>query len=109
LDTHANAATAIFALQGATIAGKTVQLGWVKDRAVQLQRNDSFDHLNRSFNVFSSGYIPPSKLVQQITKGYDNHHTTTRPPAPAFEQSGEGLHGWNQYYQQHYSAGHLTI
>ncbi|KAI8877899.1 hypothetical protein K501DRAFT_259618 [Backusella circina FSU 941] len=107
LDTHANAATAIFALQGATIAGKTVQLGWVKDRTIQ--RNDSHDHLNRSFNVFSSGYIPPSKLVQQITKSYDNHHTTTRPPAPAFEPSGEDVHGWNQYYQQYYSAGHLTI
>lgn len=110
LDTHANAATAIFALQGVTIAGKTVRLGWVKDRNVQ--RTDSQDNMARSFNVFSSGYVPPSKLVNQITNTYENH-TTMRPPAPTTDpaggEPGGGLHGWNQYYQQYYSAGHLTI
>jgi nucleolysin TIA-1/TIAR len=111
LDTHANAATAIFALQGVTIAGKTVHLGWVKDRN-SVQRTDSLDNMTRSFNIFSSGYVPPSKLVNQITESYENH-TTTRPPAPTTDpaggEPGGGLHGWNQYYQQYYSAGHITI
>jgi nucleolysin TIA-1/TIAR len=111
LDTHANAATAIFALQGVTIAGRTVRLGWVKDRP-NVQRTDSHDNMTRSFNVFSSGYMPPSKLVNQITKSYENH-TTMRPPAPTTDpaggEPGGGLHGWNQYYQQYYSAGHITI
>ncbi|KAK4515283.1 rRNA-binding ribosome biosynthesis protein utp25 [Mucor velutinosus] len=110
LDTHANAATAIFALQGVTIAGKPVRLGWVKDR--DIQRIDSQDNMTRSFNVFSSGYVPPSKLVNRITNTYENH-TTMRPPAPTTDpaggEPGGGHHGWNQYYQQHYSAGHLTI
>ncbi|KAI8644274.1 hypothetical protein BD408DRAFT_413600 [Parasitella parasitica] len=110
LDTHANAATAIFALQGVIIAGETVRLGWVKDR--NIQRTDSQDNMTRSYNVFSSGYVPPSKLVNQITNTYENH-TTMRPPAPTTDpaggEPGGGLHGWNQYYQQYYSAGHLTI
>ncbi|CEP17338.1 hypothetical protein [Parasitella parasitica] len=110
LDTHANAATAIFALQGVTIAGKTVRLDWVKDR--NIQRTDSQDNMSRSYNVFSSGYVAPSKLVNQITNTYENH-TTMRPPAPTTDpaggEPGGGLHGWNQYYQQYYSAGHLTI
>lgn len=111
LDTHANAATAIFALQGITIAGNQVRLGWVKDRTPQ--RTDSQDNMQRSFNVFSPGYNAPSKLVNQITNSYDNNHTTMRPPAPTSDptggEPGGGLHGWNQYYQQYYSAGHLTI
>jgi nucleolysin TIA-1/TIAR len=110
LDTHANAATAIFALQGIKIASKNVRLNWAKDRIPQ--RVDSQDSLQRSFNVFSSGYIPPRKLVHQITNTYDNH-TTMRPPAPTSDpaggEPGGGLHGWNQYYQQYYSAGHLSI
>ncbi|KAI7892709.1 uncharacterized protein EV154DRAFT_503875 [Mucor mucedo] len=110
LDTHANAATAIFALQGVNIAGNNVRLGWVKDRAPQ--RVDSQDNMQRSYNVFSPGYITPSKYVNLITNTYDNH-TTMRPPAPTSDpmggEPGGGLHGWNQYYQQYYSAGHLTI
>ncbi|GAA5803505.1 hypothetical protein HPULCUR_008987 [Helicostylum pulchrum] len=112
LDTHANAATAIFALQGINIAGNNVRLGWVKDRTPQ--RTDSHDNMQRSYNVFSPGYTAPSKLVNQITNSYENH-TTMRPPAPTSDPTGSGgepgggLHGWNQYYQQYYSAGHLTI
>jgi nucleolysin TIA-1/TIAR len=73
-----------------------------------LARASSRDNLNRSYNVFSLGHISPKKMVQQITTVYDNH-TTTRPPAPAFDQADDGTHGWNQYYQKYYSAGHLTI
>lgn len=113
LDTHANAATAIFALQGMNIAGNNVRLGWVKDRAPE--RIDSQDNMQRSFNVFSSGYEAPKKLVKSIMKTYDNNHKTMRPPAPTSDpeatggEPGGGLHGWNQYYQQYYSAGHITI
>lgn len=111
LDTHANAATAIFALQGVTIAGKTVRLDWVKDRN-NVRRTDSVENMGRSFNVFSSGYVPPCKLVNQITKSYENH-ATMRPPAPTINIPGSkpegGPHGWNQYYEQYYSAGHVTI
>lgn len=113
LDTHANAATAIFALQGINICGNNVRLGWVKDRTPQ--RIDSQDNMQRSFNVFSSGSEEPKKLVKSIMKTYDNNHTTMRPPAPTSDPEANGgepggqLHGWNQYYQQYYSAGHITI
>lgn len=110
LDTHANAATAIFALQGINIAGNNVRLDWVKDRTPQ--RTDSQDNMQRSYNVFSPDYVAPNKLVNLITNTYDNH-TTMRPPAPTSDptggEPGGGLHGWNQYYQQYYSAGHLTM
>ena len=113
LDTHANAATAIFALQGMNIAGNNVHLMWAKDR--KPQRTDSVDNMQRSYNVFSS-HEPPKKLINTIMKSYDNNHTTMRPPAPTSADAdatggepGGGLHGWNQYYQQYYSAGHLTI
>ncbi|RCH78518.1 hypothetical protein CU098_004677 [Rhizopus stolonifer] len=106
LDTHANAATAIIALQDTMIAGNKVRLRWAKE-----ERQEQTDSPTRSFNVFSSGYEHPKELVNQITNTYENH-TTTRPPAPTFDASmdtEEGLHGWNQYYQQYYSAGHITI
>ncbi|KAI9472336.1 MAG: hypothetical protein EXX96DRAFT_583693 [Benjaminiella poitrasii] len=125
LDTHANAATAILALQNTVMAGNIVHLAWAKQQQDKLNNHNavlSSPSPSSLFDAFSS--ISPKKLIHQITDKYENH-MTMRPPAPttttatttSIENTDESSnhtnnsqpHGWNQYYQHYYSAGHLTI
>jgi nucleolysin TIA-1/TIAR len=90
LDTHANASTAIFALQGFPMAGQAMELSWG----------------THSFTTAPS-YLPRGGYYDMFTM---------RPPAPvagsaysAGGKAGQAIHGWNQYYQNYYSAGHQNI
>ncbi|KAI8384580.1 uncharacterized protein BYT42DRAFT_562968 [Radiomyces spectabilis] len=109
LDTHANAATAIFALQGFNIGGKAVKLSWGKDRP----NHTSEPTAPPPLNYYAPGYRN-NGWFQPITGTYDMH--TMRPPAPVAGtpsmsggEEGGGIHGWNQYYHTYYSAGHQSI
>ncbi|KAG0168374.1 hypothetical protein DFQ28_004899 [Apophysomyces sp. BC1034] len=107
LDTHANAAMAIFALQGFDIRGRPVKLSWA-DETHQTHSNDSDPILPFGKYMFGSNraqILPESGL-------YDMY--ATRPPAPVAGAlrkasgvlAGNGGHGWNQYYLSYYSGGY---
>lgn len=108
LDTHANAAMAIFALQGQIIKNHAIQLDWLKTATTPsfitpISRSNSQENLHTPF------YCQPKTALHQLKHTFENQHKTSRPPAPTMTESLLPNHGWNQYYQQYYSAGHLTI
>ncbi|KAI7869410.1 hypothetical protein BDF14DRAFT_1784848 [Spinellus fusiger] len=111
LDTHANASTAIFALQGFNIGGRPVSLSWGDDKisqgAIQCGAGNEFKHYTPG-HADNNAWILPSEIL------YNPY--TMRPPAPVVGGLGNsgigegfGQHGWNQYYQHYYSAGHQSI
>lgn len=93
MDTHANASTAIFALQGLQIGGRPVRLSWGKDRNNANSNNaqngggggGTFDPY-ASYNYAASGYAPA---------GAQNWMQ------PAYG-GGNGSANWNQH-QQYYN------
>ncbi|KAF7722973.1 hypothetical protein EC973_002442 [Apophysomyces ossiformis] len=101
MDTHANAATAILALQGYSIKGRPVKLSWADE--------------NEDFGQNGSKACPPFGAsgisVHSELGSYDM--LQTRPPAPVIGESdslsigvaGNGGYGWNQYYQTYYNGG----
>ncbi|KAI8327813.1 hypothetical protein BC941DRAFT_446256 [Chlamydoabsidia padenii] len=99
LDTHANASTAIFALQGFPLDGHALDLSW----GTHTFHNDK--------PIMNSS---PIYLAHHHGGFYDMF--AMRPPAPvagsahsAGGKAGQAIHGWNQYYQNYYSAGHQNI
>lgn len=105
LDTHANAATAIFALQGLLIRDHAIHLDWLKTTSfiAPISRSNSQENLHVPF------YSQPKTALHQLKNTFENQFKTSRPPAPTMSDAILPNHGWNQYYQQYYSAGHLTI
>ncbi|KAI9032792.1 hypothetical protein CLU79DRAFT_692977 [Phycomyces nitens] len=111
LDTHANASSAIFSLQGFNIGGQPVELSWGKDTMLQ-SNNESY--AGERLRKYTPGQAESNFWVLPSLGLYD--YNTMRPPAPVAgaqgnTENGEGVvqHGWNQYYQKYYSAGHQSI
>ncbi|CAO3648785.1 unnamed protein product [Cunninghamella echinulata] len=120
LDTHANAATAIFALQGFKMNGQSLELSWGTS-------NPEHPHPSRSNSTSTSSFLSSSsstsspmmiKNKPSFQPMYGGHYNifTMRPPAPVAGsprssggKPGQGVHAWNQYYQNYYSAGHQNI
>ncbi|KAI8069961.1 hypothetical protein BC940DRAFT_296590 [Gongronella butleri] len=111
LDTHGNAATAIFALQGFVMDDQAIELSWAPAAVSKDTMSASTARRRRA-----------SSILQQVLQPNLNNPTyydmlTTRPPAPVVVGSpssssgrpGEAIHGWNQYYQSYYSAGHQNV
>ena len=117
MDTHANAATSIFALQGFQIHGRPAKLSWGKDRSLNADNNRTSYDPYSSYNYATSGY----GAQNWVQPGYDQ---SMRPAGAGFQASHGGADasgaaavgnaaGWTQqqqqqqqYYQQYYSAGH---
>ncbi|KAL0088132.1 hypothetical protein J3Q64DRAFT_1846330 [Phycomyces blakesleeanus] len=111
LDTHANASSAILALQGFNIGGQPIELSWGKD--TMLQSNNEF-YAGENLRKYTPGQAENNNWVLPGTGLCD--YNTMRPPAPVAGSQGNtdngtgvGQHGWNQYYQHYYSAGHQSI
>ncbi|CAO3637627.1 unnamed protein product [Cunninghamella blakesleeana] len=128
LDTHGNAATAIFALQGFKLEGNSLELTWgTNPDAQQLQHanhHSQFNYLSCSPSSNGSSFMTSSLPITMKNKPtfqplYGGHHYnmfTMLPPAPvsgsprsSMGKPGQGVHAWNQYYQNYYSAGHQNI
>ncbi|KAI8331841.1 hypothetical protein BC941DRAFT_437681 [Chlamydoabsidia padenii] len=123
LDTHANASTAIFALQGFDMGGRAMQLDWGTHEI-------STEHPAMNYATPTSTLPAASLQSNTATTNVNNGLSTQsqtmdaayfdmlahRPPAPvagsphsAGGKAGQAIHGWNQYYQNYYSAGHQHI
>ncbi|KAI8374970.1 hypothetical protein EDC96DRAFT_497428 [Choanephora cucurbitarum] len=101
LDTHANATSAIFALDGTTLAGRRVRLNWAKEKYIEQAENHH--RLTHSIGLFPSILLPPKQTMDQLLN-IEHCHITARPPAPAFSSNVTGdFHGWNQFDQTYYS------
>ncbi|KAI9022814.1 hypothetical protein CLU79DRAFT_750900 [Phycomyces nitens] len=106
MDSHANAATSIFALQGFAIGGRPAKLSWGKDRTAANNNTQQYDPY--SYNYANTSYAQQN-WVQPTGNAYDVQ--AMRPPAqvagphstPGPEAGGQN---WDQYYQNYYSAGH---
>ncbi|ORZ14694.1 hypothetical protein BCR42DRAFT_417475 [Absidia repens] len=152
LDTHANASTAIFALQGFKIEGQAIELSWgthvttndhpamnyatISTTVPAAALTNTTATMNSNNNSGSNNNISSSIGSGAISIGSNNATTsqeswrfqpnlngsgyydllTMRPPAPvagsphsAGGKAGQAIHGWNQYYQNYYSAGHQNI
>ncbi|KAI9262195.1 hypothetical protein BDA99DRAFT_510500 [Phascolomyces articulosus] len=120
MDTHANAATSIYALQGFQIHGRPAKLSWGKDRSLQANNNRASYDPYSSYNYAAATGYGAQNWVQP---GYEQ----SMRPAGAGPQASPGgadasaaaaaavgnAGGWTQqqqqqqqYYQQYYSAGH---
>ncbi|KAL0083526.1 hypothetical protein F4703DRAFT_1795071 [Phycomyces blakesleeanus] len=107
MDSHANAATSIFALQGFAIGGRPAKLSWGKDRTAANNNTQQYDPY--SYNYANTPYAQQN-WMQPAGNAYDVQGM--RPPAqvagphaaPGPEAGGN--QNWDQYYQNYYSAGH---
>ncbi|KAI8991169.1 hypothetical protein BDF20DRAFT_843119 [Mycotypha africana] len=135
MDTHANAATAICALQGITIGGKSAVLNWstTEEEETINRKINNEHHLQHYYNNLN--HQPVTSQLNAATRkksaksvimedSYLMNTTSMRPPAPAApstssgadhkhapgtQPSKEGLvHGWDQYYRQYYNASHIS-
>ncbi|KAI8079887.1 uncharacterized protein BX664DRAFT_388856 [Halteromyces radiatus] len=111
LDTHANASTAIFALQGFDIQGQPIELEWAHENEKEQEQEQKED----SYYSMYQQQQDNQWRFQPIHGGYYDL-LMMRPPAPvagspysAGGKAGQAIHGWNQYYQNYYSAGHQSI
>ncbi|SAL95570.1 hypothetical protein [Absidia glauca] len=128
LDTHANASTAIFALQGFDLDGRAMQLSWGTHEIDN--EHPAMNYATPSSTLPAASLNAPntsasattnpantSDIVQPQTNAAAYFDMLThRPPAPvagsphsAGGKAGQAIHGWNQYYQTYYSAGHQSI
>ncbi|KAF7727996.1 hypothetical protein EC973_006761 [Apophysomyces ossiformis] len=110
MDTHANASTAIFALQGFQLGGRPAKLSWGKDRLSSNSTSTQYDAYG-SYNYAATPPYGQQTWMQPTAGAYDVH--TMRPPASVAGRHGDtgtggggGNPSWDQYYQQYYSAGH---
>ncbi|KAI9492853.1 hypothetical protein BDB00DRAFT_929474 [Zychaea mexicana] len=126
MDTHANAATAIYALQGFQIHGRPAKLSWGKDRNVSNNNNNraSYDPYSSYNYATATGYgaqnwVQPGAYDMQQQRpagaGSQGNLGTDGSAAAAAAVGSAAATGWNQqqqqqqqqqYYQQYYSAGH---
>ncbi|KAI8375529.1 hypothetical protein BD560DRAFT_445799 [Blakeslea trispora] len=98
LDTHANAATAIFALNATMIAGRKTRLSWAKEKQIKLAES----HYHLSMPPLT--LLQPTQAIDQLLTNQQDH-TKARPPAPAISSDiPSHFHGWNQYDQNYYMA-----
>ncbi|KAG0175054.1 hypothetical protein DFQ30_001051 [Apophysomyces sp. BC1015] len=110
MDTHANASTAIFALQGFQLGGRPAKLSWGKDRLGNSTTGTQYEAYT-TFNYATTPTYGQQTWMQPTAGAYDIQ--TMRPPAAITGRHGDtgsggggGNPGWDQYYQQYYSAGH---
>ncbi|ORX46553.1 hypothetical protein DM01DRAFT_1410606 [Hesseltinella vesiculosa] len=111
LDTHGNAATAIFALQGFMMDDQPISLAWGQCGDEGPHPTSRGPRKPSVSSVFQQMYHQPTPNVP----GYFDM-LNMRPPAPVVGspgasggKAGEAIHGWHQYNYVHYSAGHQNI
>lgn len=130
MDTHANAATAIFALQGFQIGGRPAKLSWGRDRNAANTNTvtapaayDPYSAYNYTAAAAAAAAYPQNwvqpgaydvQSMRATVPGVASHGsaaTLSPNDVSAIDTTGAWSHHHQQqqqqqYYQQYYSTGH---